>query len=128
LRQPYAYKHLRKLLDASYVITASAKFSETLDVIVNGLNRAGFSSRDYKVAENALENAKEEQSVFVQMELEANEVKSSNVIGDQIMDTDTISIVEQNTNIITGQNNEVDEVISKIEIQAIEQEQIFNNK
>ena len=32
----------------SYVFTASARFSETLDSIVKGLNRAGFSSNDYR--------------------------------------------------------------------------------
>ena len=51
LRQPYVQKHEFPLLNLSYVLTASAKFLGTLDNIVKGLNRAGFSDRDYKVAE-----------------------------------------------------------------------------
>lgn len=55
LRQPYVKEHQSPLLNLCYVLTASAKFMDTLDNIVKGLNRAGFSSKDFKVAENALE-------------------------------------------------------------------------
>lgn len=51
LRQPYVMKHKSDLLNMSYVLTASSKFLQTLDNIVKGLNRAGFSSKDYKVAD-----------------------------------------------------------------------------
>lgn len=50
LRQPYVMKHKNALLNMSYVLTASSKFQETLQNIVHGLNKAGFSSRDYKIA------------------------------------------------------------------------------
>lgn len=50
LRQPYVMKHNSDLLNMSYVLTASSKFSQTLENIVKGLNKAGFSSKDYKVA------------------------------------------------------------------------------
>ena len=48
LRLPYVRKNENVMLNMSYVFTASAKFNETLGSIVNGLNRAGFSSKDYK--------------------------------------------------------------------------------
>jgi type III restriction enzyme len=51
LRQPYVMKHNFPLLNVSYVLTASARFLDTLDNIVKGLNKAGFSERDYKLAE-----------------------------------------------------------------------------
>lgn len=51
LRQPYVTKHHSALLNLCYVLTASSKFLDTLDNIVKGLNRAGFSSKDFKVAE-----------------------------------------------------------------------------
>ena len=51
LRQPYVSKHASALLNLCYVLTASSKFLDTLDNIVKGLNRAGFSSEDFKVAE-----------------------------------------------------------------------------
>ena len=47
LRQPYVVKHQNALLNMSFVLTASAKFNETLDKIVKGLQDAGFSKNDY---------------------------------------------------------------------------------
>jgi type III restriction enzyme len=59
LRQPYVMKHNFPLLNLSYVLTASSKFLDTLDNIVKGLNKAGFSDKDYKLADPAmLEEAK----------------------------------------------------------------------
>lgn len=49
LRRPYVSRHKKALLNMSYVLTSSAAFLETLDRIVAGLNRAGFSKNDYRV-------------------------------------------------------------------------------
>lgn len=51
LRQPYVMKHNFTLLNVCYVLTASSRFLDTLDNIVKGLNKAGFSDRDYKIAD-----------------------------------------------------------------------------
>jgi type III restriction enzyme len=48
LRQPYVMRHSDPLLNLSYVITASAKFNETLQNIVKGLKESGFSENDYR--------------------------------------------------------------------------------
>jgi type III restriction enzyme len=48
LRQPYVMKHSASLLNVSYVLTASAKFNDTLQNIVKGLQASGFSDRDYR--------------------------------------------------------------------------------
>ncbi len=48
LRLPHATRNESDILNLSYVLTASAKFQETLDNVVKGLNRAGFSDRDYR--------------------------------------------------------------------------------
>lgn len=48
LRQPYIRPHGHAPLNMSYVLTASAVFSQALDKIVAGLNRAGFSRNDYR--------------------------------------------------------------------------------
>ena len=53
LRQPYVRPHGREPLNQSYVLTASAVFSETLERIVAGLNRAGFSRNDYRTPDLA---------------------------------------------------------------------------
>ena len=67
LRQPYVMKHTSPMLNMSYVLTASSKFLFTLDNIVKGLNKAGFSDKDYKLADPAmLEEAKKQES-FLQI-------------------------------------------------------------
>ena len=50
LRQPYARQQKNDLLNLSYVFTCSNAFHLTLDEVVKGLNRAGFSDKDYRVA------------------------------------------------------------------------------
>ncbi len=60
LRQPYVTKHATPFLNYSYVMTASAKFMDTLQNIVKGLNKAGFSEKDYRLADEVqLEEAKQ---------------------------------------------------------------------
>jgi type III restriction enzyme len=48
LRQPHIRPHGHAPLNMSYVLTASAVFSQALDKIVAALNRAGFSRNDYR--------------------------------------------------------------------------------
>lgn len=48
LRMPYTRKHGAELLNLSYVFTASSQFQNTLNQVVAGLNKAGFSKRDYR--------------------------------------------------------------------------------
>jgi type III restriction enzyme len=67
LRQPYVMKHNFPLLNVSYVLTASAKFLDTLDNIVKGLNKAGFSDKDYKLADPALMQEAQKQEVLTQL-------------------------------------------------------------
>ncbi|MFN4257095.1 MAG: DEAD/DEAH box helicase, partial [Saprospiraceae bacterium] len=51
LRQPHARKSADPVLNTSFVLTSSARFHDTLDNIVRGLNRAGFSKNDYQLVE-----------------------------------------------------------------------------
>ncbi len=53
LRQPYAKEHRSPLLNMSYVLTNSANFHETINKIVSGLNKAGFSRKDYRIGDAA---------------------------------------------------------------------------
>ena len=52
LRQPYVMRHTNDLLNVSYVLTASAKFTETLQSIIRGLESAGFSKNDYRAVDD----------------------------------------------------------------------------
>lgn len=67
LRQPYVIKHKSVMLNLSYVLTASSKFLETLDNIVKGLNKAGFSDNDYKVADNSNKEVPEKNEPLEQL-------------------------------------------------------------
>ena len=76
LRQPYARKHSEKLLNMSYVLACSADFQATVKSVVDGLNGAGFSASDYRVAEagddlNAEAQRRGEEACVVQPELPA---------------------------------------------------------
>ena len=51
LRQPYVTKHQQDLLNFSYVLTSSNNFIATLDKIIEGLNKSGFSEKDYRTTE-----------------------------------------------------------------------------
>ena len=52
LRQPYAKKHVKGLLNTSFVLTCSNDFRSTLENVVKGLNGAGFTRKDYRVGED----------------------------------------------------------------------------
>lgn len=69
LRQPYAMQHSSPLLNTSYVLTNSVDFHTTLEKIVVGLNKAGFSRKDYRIGE-----AIEAPQVPVQPEAEQAEI------------------------------------------------------
>lgn len=57
LRQPYTQQYSAPALNMSYILTSSNNFKDTLDGIVRGLNGAGFSDKDYRVAQEAEERA-----------------------------------------------------------------------
>ena len=57
LRMPHVQQHGADLLNLSYVFTASNRFMDTLQSVVQGLNRAGFSDRDYRALEATVEVA-----------------------------------------------------------------------
>lgn len=59
LRQPYVQKHQSYQLNLSYVLTASVKFNETLNSIVEGLKASGFSEKDYRKNDGMSEEEKQ---------------------------------------------------------------------
>lgn len=116
LRQPYVMKHNFPLLNLSYVLTASSKFLDTLDNIVKGLNKAGFSDKDYKLADPAmLEEAKKQDplqqlSVFPTIEIQTEDITSD-------IDNTRILVPSETTLPST--------TVSEIEQTAIEQNEAF---
>lgn len=62
LRQPYTKQYSAPLLNTSYVLTCSNDFRATLDSIVVGLNKSGFSRKDYRAAEELPEQEEPKQT------------------------------------------------------------------
>lgn len=56
LRMPHVQQHGHDLLNLSYVFTASNRFMDTLQSVVKGLNRAGFSEKDYRAIDDPTSN------------------------------------------------------------------------
>jgi len=125
LRQPYVMKHTFPLLNLSYVLTASSKFLDTLDNIVKGLNKAGFSDKDYKLADPAMiEEAKKQEpltqlTVFPTTEPEAVEDITADIdtsritaLEETIIPTTTVSQIEQTA---IEQNKAFEKTVSEME-------------
>ena len=89
LRQPYAKKHKMPLLNTSYVLTSSRDFRTTLDDIVVGLNKAGFSKKDYRIGEiekPAFTPDEGEQQAITEPETTATEVSGADWLDTEIPD------------------------------------------
>lgn len=113
LRQPYVTEHESPFLNMSYVLTASSKFMNTLDNIVKGLNRAGFSSKDYKLANP--EGIQLKETAEVQTQISAKEVEQEN--------DDITSGID--TAMIAWEPGTPDEAVDRIEQSALEQNKQF---
>lgn len=119
LRQPYVKEHDSKLLNLCYVLTASSKFMDTLDNIVKGLNRAGFSRKEFKVAENLIteEQVKEDalNELVAQPKMEIDD-KTNELVWD--IDTSRISTLNESAQTITS--------VKAIEEVALQQNEEFD--
>lgn len=118
LRQPYVMKHQLPLLNLSYVLTstATAKFMQTLQNVVKGLNKAGFSEKDYKLADaTKVEEAKKAAPVEQLTAFPSTEETTDDVTAD--IDTSRISIADDST--------PPTEAVSGIEELALEQNNAF---
>jgi type III restriction enzyme len=116
LRQPYVTKHNFPLLNLSYVLTASSKFMDTIHNIVRGLNKAGFSDHDYKLADTSIQEPAqlEQLNIFSRKEEIIEETAE-----DITSDIDTARILVPSETELPGES------ISEIEQTAILQTEIF---
>jgi type III restriction enzyme len=136
LRQPYVMQHSAPLLNISYVLTASAKFNETLQNIVRGLQASGFSEKDYrdkddmpeevknKVIEKPLESFlfPEQQESITEEEIEVDRISYNPESGSS--PETKISAIAEIESMAKEQNREMDAEIEKQNLQPID-ENIF---
>lgn len=136
LRQPYVQKHKAFQLNLSYVLTASAKFNETLQSIVEGLKASGFSGNEHRVADKMTEEEKQtevvnpvESFLFPEQQKETEEETfdkkrisfDPNAKEEDIEDTSVIAEIET---MAEEQNKELEQQIQEQEKQPVD-ENIF---
>lgn len=119
LRQPYVMKHNFPLLNLSYVLTASSKFLDTLDNIVKGLNKAGFSDKDYKLADTTAIETPKQTDPLQQLTLTMPTIETAETSDDITSDIDTSRIVIPSDSVAPSDS------VSEIENTALEQNQAF---
>ncbi len=127
LRQPYVMKHTAPLLNVSYVLTASAKFNDTLANIVKGLQASGFSERDYRQHDLMQE---EEKKQIIEQPLENflfPEQKENKPVSEEI-DTERISFNPDLTRQPSDQPIVVSQIEDMAEIQNREMEAIIKEQ
>jgi type III restriction enzyme len=136
LRQPYVQKHKAFQLNLSYVLTASAKFNDTLQSIVEGLKASGFSGNEHRVSDKMTEEEKQIEVVnpvdsflFPEQQKETEEETidkkrisfDPNAKEDDIEDTSVITEIET---MAEEQNKELEQQIQEQEKQPVD-ENIF---
>jgi type III restriction enzyme len=136
LRQPYVQKHKAFQLNLSYVLTASAKFNDTLQSIVEGLKASGFSGNEHRVSDKMTEEEKQQEVVnpvdsflFPEQQKETEEETidkgrisfDPNAKEEDIEDTSVITEIET---MAEEQNKELEQQIQEQEKQPVD-ENIF---
>lgn len=116
LRQPYAKTHSAPLLNTSYVLTCSNDFRNTLENIVSGLNKAGFSRKDYRVGE-LISEAQPATPELPKTQAEQIEMPITNQQEDDFAD---VSVEEVKTNIETTAQNPSAQVADMIQQATIQ--------
>ena len=118
LRQPYVMKHNFPLLNLSYVLTASSKFLDTLDNIVKGLNKAGFSDKDYKLADPAMLEEAKKQDPLQQLTVFPTTTEATE-------SEDITSDIDSTRIVLPTETATPNDTISEIEQTAIQQNEAF---
>ena len=137
LRQPYVMRHSASLLNVSYVLTASAKFNETLQNIVEGLQACGFSERDYRQKDIMPEEVKkvsggdpmesflfpEQQAEAEQDEIDKERISFNPDIEGEVATNDLV--VAEIESMAEEQNQEMEAEIEKQKSQPIDENQFM---
>ena len=100
LRMPDAKANRSTVMNLSYIITSSANFLATCEKVVDGLNAAGFSSKDYRVPEETeYDNEVSDPNDKIQMHIEDfGERKKSVLVKEDIL---------ANTNFFMGELSDI---------------------
>jgi type III restriction enzyme len=112
LRLPFTTRHLQELLNYSYVFTCSKNFNNTLQKIIAGLNKSGFSAKDYRVKETQTFDSKPNvqqtsfENLFSQMQNESQAEETEN--SDFEIDTNTLASLSNSE----SSNRQIEDIVS----------------
>lgn len=132
LRQPYARNHVLPELNCSYVFTSSDKFHETLENVAKGLNAAGFSEKDYRIAGQLEPEAENdfrlpETPEQPELSLSAPEMPSENQAEDENWRIpDTFRLPENGAAVSSG--NPVDQAMKQLQKHSATASETFKNE
>lgn len=123
LRLPNVRKNQSPMLNMSYVLTASSKFADTLDNIVKGLNKAGFSDRDYRKIEEEQEVSPDNKVDSEPLVLEFLDQPNPASIkkGEDVPKEDEIDVSQISFNNETPTTETRNDIVDEIEKTAIEE-------
>ena len=111
LRLPYTQQNESKFLNLSYVLTCSNDFHTTITKVIKGLNDAGFSEKEYRIAEEKLVVAPAPELVQTQMQLDDDSNEEEFL---QFDDSALKSIIEERKN-TTETTSAIDTMLSGAE-------------
>lgn len=100
LRQPYTKQHSAPLLNTSYVLTCSNDFHNTLENIVKGLNKAGFSRKDYRIGDSITEStipANEPEYALAELQVQPETTNASKDTFDDIVPAEVKMALEKSS-------------------------------
>ncbi len=120
LRLPYTTQHGDPLLNISYVFTSSSDFSTTIKAVVESLNNAGFSKKDYRIGGNDIvEEAPEE----------SNEEDINNLFFNESEEQETTKVTSPSdvTSSTEDKNNNEDNDVDDIDINPEEIRDIIDS-
>ncbi len=124
LRLPYTKTNDSKVLNLSYVVTSSADFYGTLDKVVDGLNCAGFSSKDYRAKDLDPEETMPPANTAEQLKLAAIPEDT-----DDIPDVDTVALkskietaMQEMESALSADNITDDDLLAAAVTQSVEYE------
>ncbi len=127
LRQPYVQKHKSFQLNVSYVLTASAKFNETLQSIVKGLQESGFSKNDYRKVNKMIDtetvtNSPVEDFLFPeQIDEQIDESRVTYDPNEDKSETESNTVIEEIEALAEQENRQLEEEIRKQELQPADE-------
>lgn len=125
LRKPYTMQYKNALLNTSYVFTSSKDFHATLSEIITGLNKAGFSKKEYRIGDETfigkIANTNTVEQLGLIIDSESNEDETTDIIDD--IDSEGIKNAIENIN-SNGSSDDINKMIQ----QAVNQTNDYDKK